>query len=252
MICSRKTFHSGIIYNNSTSSSSYTIRHGLGIFRTSKGAVSQDCNPFIINIYQFWTFNFVYDNKPNPQKSFFQSQKSFNDDIASTLLQYNDSSGASSPPGCLSSSNSTTSTSSGVSCLSPNSQQNFSPSFNFFGKINPPFEATKADQIKSVKEEPLFDMPRKKSKKGPAPKLFGNERCKICDSRATGFHYNVLSCEACKVSTKLPFNVGQNHITSFGSEFLRRFDPKWVLDHTVMIYTQRYFNRSGDYPFNPG
>ena len=48
MICSRKTFHSGIIYNNSTSSSSYTIRHGLGIFRTSKGAVSQHCNPFII------------------------------------------------------------------------------------------------------------------------------------------------------------------------------------------------------------
>ena len=43
-------------------------------------------------------------------------------------------------------------------------------------------------------------MPRKKSKKGPAPKLFGNEKCKICESRATGFHYNVLSCEACKVS----------------------------------------------------
>ena len=41
---------------------------------------------------------------------------------------------------------------------------------------------------------------KKKSKKGPAPKLFGNERCKICDSKATGFHYNVLSCEACKVS----------------------------------------------------
>lgn len=43
-------------------------------------------------------------------------------------------------------------------------------------------------------------MPRKKSKKGPAPKLFGNEKCKICESRATGFHYNVLSCEACKVA----------------------------------------------------
>ena len=44
------------------------------------------------------------------------------------------------------------------------------------------------------------EMPKRKSKKGPAPKLFGNEKCKICESRATGFHYNVLSCEACKVS----------------------------------------------------
>jgi len=41
-------------------------------------------------------------------------------------------------------------------------------------------------------------LPVRKSRKGPAPKLFGNELCKICDSKATGFHYNVLSCEACK------------------------------------------------------
>ena len=135
-------------------------------------------------------------------QSFFNSQKNqFGDDIASALLtSYNDSSsGASSPPGCLSSSNSTTSTSSGVSCLSPNSQPGFTPNFNFFGKNNPPFDSA-PKEIKQVKEEPTFDVPRKKSKKGPAPKLFGNERCKICDSRATGFHYNVLSCEACKVS----------------------------------------------------
>ena len=48
-------------------------------------------------------------------------------------------------------------------------------------------------------DQPNFQQPRRKSKKGPAPKLFGNEKCKICESRATGFHYNVLSCEACKV-----------------------------------------------------
>ena len=137
-------------------------------------------------------------------QSFFHAQKNtqFGEDLATALLtSYNDNSGASSPPGCLSSSNSTTSTSSGVSCLSPNSQPNFTPNFNFFGKVNPPFDATKEQTpIKQVKEEPVFDVPRKKSKKGPAPKLFGNERCKICDSRATGFHYNVLSCEACKVT----------------------------------------------------
>ena len=141
------------------------------------------------------------------QSFFSHAQKTHfgSEDIASALLtSYNDSSsGASSPPGCLSSSNSTTSTSSGVSCLSPNSSQPasgaFTPSFNFFGKNNPPFDNA-PKEIKQVKEEPVFDVPRKKSKKGPAPKLFGNERCKICDSRATGFHYNVLSCEACKVS----------------------------------------------------
>jgi len=139
------------------------------------------------------------------QSFFSHAQKTHfgSEDIASALLtSYNDSSsGASSPPGCLSSSNSTTSTSSGVSCLSPNSSQPasgaFTPSFNFFGKNNPPFDNA-PKEIKQVKEEPVFDVPRKKSKKGPAPKLFGNERCKICDSRATGFHYNVLSCEACK------------------------------------------------------
>jgi hypothetical protein len=39
---------------------------------------------------------------------------------------------------------------------------------------------------------------RKVHKKGPAPKLLGNERCEICGQLANGFHYNVLSCEGCK------------------------------------------------------
>lgn len=39
---------------------------------------------------------------------------------------------------------------------------------------------------------------RKVHKKGPAPKLLGNERCEICGHLANGFHYNVLSCEGCK------------------------------------------------------
>lgn len=41
-------------------------------------------------------------------------------------------------------------------------------------------------------------IPQKRARKGPAPKLFGIERCTICSSKATGFHYNVLSCEGCK------------------------------------------------------
>jgi hypothetical protein len=49
-----------------------------------------------------------------------------------------------------------------------------------------------------IDDQSVSASPVKKSRKGPAPKLFGNEKCKICQSKATGFHYNVLSCEACK------------------------------------------------------
>ncbi|KAG7247269.1 hypothetical protein CRUP_000486, partial [Coryphaenoides rupestris] len=37
-----------------------------------------------------------------------------------------------------------------------------------------------------------------KRKKGPAPKMLGNEVCSVCSDKASGFHYNVLSCEGCK------------------------------------------------------
>uniref|UniRef100_A0A8C3YQ28 Nuclear receptor subfamily 1 group H member 3 n=1 Tax=Catagonus wagneri TaxID=51154 RepID=A0A8C3YQ28_9CETA len=37
-----------------------------------------------------------------------------------------------------------------------------------------------------------------KRKKGPAPKMLGNELCSVCGDKASGFHYNVLSCEGCK------------------------------------------------------
>ena len=35
-------------------------------------------------------------------------------------------------------------------------------------------------------------------KKGPAPKLFQNERCRICSESAEGVNYNAISCMACK------------------------------------------------------
>uniref|UniRef100_A0A8D0BFQ0 Nuclear receptor subfamily 1 group H member 3 n=1 Tax=Salvator merianae TaxID=96440 RepID=A0A8D0BFQ0_SALMN len=40
--------------------------------------------------------------------------------------------------------------------------------------------------------------PPPKRKKGPAPKMLGNEVCSVCGDKASGFHYNVLSCEGCK------------------------------------------------------
>ncbi|KAI9519433.1 Oxysterols receptor LXR-alpha [Dissostichus eleginoides] len=48
------------------------------------------------------------------------------------------------------------------------------------------------DTPASIDGQPL------KRKKGPAPKMLGNEVCSVCGDKASGFHYNVLSCEGCK------------------------------------------------------
>ncbi|KAM8877501.1 oxysterols receptor LXR-alpha isoform 1-T3 [Synchiropus picturatus] len=57
----------------------------------------------------------------------------------------------------------------------------------------------------NIKHDPAFsDTPAStdgqpvKRKKGPAPKMLGNEVCSVCGDKASGFHYNVLSCEGCK------------------------------------------------------
>ncbi|KAM7424551.1 hypothetical protein PAMA_000752 [Pampus argenteus] len=49
-----------------------------------------------------------------------------------------------------------------------------------------------SDTSASVDGQPV------KRKKGPAPKMLGNEVCSVCGDKASGFHYNVLSCEGCK------------------------------------------------------
>uniref|UniRef100_A0A672L827 Oxysterols receptor LXR-alpha-like n=1 Tax=Sinocyclocheilus grahami TaxID=75366 RepID=A0A672L827_SINGR len=54
-----------------------------------------------------------------------------------------------------------------------------------------------------IKMYPTEDTPARegqpvKRKKGPAPKMLGNEVCSVCGDKASGFHYNVLSCEGCK------------------------------------------------------
>ncbi|XP_078197110.1 oxysterols receptor LXR-alpha isoform X6 [Callithrix jacchus] len=52
-----------------------------------------------------------------------------------------------------------------------------------------------------TREEPPSEHPElrpQKRKKGPAPKMLGNELCSVCGDKASGFHYNVLSCEGCK------------------------------------------------------
>ncbi|XP_062406024.1 oxysterols receptor LXR-alpha [Sardina pilchardus] len=58
---------------------------------------------------------------------------------------------------------------------------------------------------RDIKGDPAADPPPAhaegqpvKRKKGPAPKMLGNEVCSVCGDKASGFHYNVLSCEGCK------------------------------------------------------
>ncbi|XP_070787341.1 oxysterols receptor LXR-alpha isoform X2 [Pituophis catenifer annectens] len=52
-------------------------------------------------------------------------------------------------------------------------------------------------QNSEIPSEPIENPPLKR-KKGPAPKMLGNEVCSVCGDKASGFHYNVLSCEGCK------------------------------------------------------
>uniref|UniRef100_A0A3Q2L3I8 Nuclear receptor subfamily 1 group H member 3 n=2 Tax=Equus TaxID=9789 RepID=A0A3Q2L3I8_HORSE len=53
--------------------------------------------------------------------------------------------------------------------------------------------------LPGVEAPPESTEPRpQKRKKGPAPKMLGNELCSVCGDKASGFHYNVLSCEGCK------------------------------------------------------
>ncbi|KTF89803.1 hypothetical protein cypCar_00007524 [Cyprinus carpio] len=49
-----------------------------------------------------------------------------------------------------------------------------------------------------TEDTPLPEGRPVKRKKGPAPKMLGNEVCSVCGDKASGFHYNVLSCEGCK------------------------------------------------------
>lgn len=55
----------------------------------------------------------------------------------------------------------------------------------------------KPEPAASDASAPLDGQPVKR-KKGPAPKMLGNEVCSVCGDKASGFHYNVLSCEGCK------------------------------------------------------
>lgn len=49
-------------------------------------------------------------------------------------------------------------------------------------------------------------MDAKKSKKGPVPRQ-QEELCLVCGDRASGYHYNALTCEGCKGERRCTFEV---------------------------------------------
>ncbi|XP_006157862.1 oxysterols receptor LXR-alpha isoform X3 [Tupaia chinensis] len=63
--------------------------------------------------------------------------------------------------------------------------------------------------------EPTELRPQKR-KKGPAPKMLGDELCSVCGDKASGFHYNVLSCEGCKGFFRRSVIKGAHYICHSG------------------------------------
>jgi hypothetical protein len=55
-------------------------------------------------------------------------------------------------------------------------------------------------------------------KKGPAPKLFKNEACRICGERAEGVNYNAISCMACKAFYRRVVVAGKDLVCIFPSQ----------------------------------
>ena len=73
---------------------------------------------------------------------------------------------------------------------------NNNPHLQDFPKLE--LQTVENHSIKREYSSEISDINSKKMKKGPAKKLDGLERCKICEEKASGYHYGILSCEGCK------------------------------------------------------
>lgn len=73
------------------------------------------------------------------------------------------------------------------------------PSFSSMQSHNVGHEQAQHPRLPSLPSQLISQSaPKTTRKKGPVPKLYDGECCKICGDKASGFHYNVVSCEGCK------------------------------------------------------
>nr|UOF73986.1 ecdysone receptor [Prodiamesa olivacea] len=63
----------------------------------------------------------------------------------------------------------------------------------------------------------MTDMDSKKSKKGPVPRQ-QEELCLVCGDRASGYHYNALTCEGCKGFFRRSVTKNAVYCCKFGHE----------------------------------
>lgn len=103
--------------------------------------------------------------------------------------------------------------------------------------------AAKQQIVRAQPPVPQKQVPpkREKRKKGPAPKLDGNELCQVCSDKASGYHYGVLSCEGCKgffrraVIKKSSTLVCKNDGNCQMDSYTRRKCPKCRLDKCIKL-----------------
>jgi len=93
---------------------------------------------------------------------------------------------------------------------------------------------------KTVQTSQKAPVQREKRKKGPAPKLDGDELCQVCGDKASGYHYGILSCEGCKgffrrAVIKKSTNKCKNDGNCEMNPHMRRKCPKCRLDKCIKL-----------------
>nr|KAG5706160.1 hypothetical protein BaRGS_025782 [Batillaria attramentaria] len=58
--------------------------------------------------------------------------------------------------------------------------------------------------------------PKRKKGAGVAGKSIEEELCRICGDRASGYHYNALSCEGCKGFFRRSITKTANYVCKYG------------------------------------
>lgn len=80
-------------------------------------------------------------------------------------------------------------------CLPSTNKQMYLPAFYFYPILTGKEDMSPPNSVNGYNSADSFGDPKKK--KGPAPRQ-QEELCLVCGDRASGYHYNALTCEGCK------------------------------------------------------